>query len=97
MKSRRVESSILIAAGFIWALGVPNDVPERPDFVISVAITLGLLGSGALLLIARRWAATGLALALLPSCLANVSLYAISRDAFAALRYVSEAAATAHR
>jgi hypothetical protein len=95
MRLKRILSVILIALGVVWSIGFPKTSElDRPDFVMSVAISVGLLGSGILLfaLKTKSWLIAILTIALLWSGLANVSLYALARDA---TRIMSDA--TRHR
>lgn len=100
MKPKLYLSLILIALGVVWSARFPKTGQlDRPDFVISVAIGLGLVGSGAVLFARRRrtWPLTLLVLALLWSSLANVALFASVRDANRALQHETRAAATSRR
>ena len=101
MRSKPILGSILIALGVIWSVGFPKTSPSlRSDFVMSVALALGLLGSGVLLfaLRSRSWFLTALSVALLWSTLANVTLYAIAREqALLLLEQTNHSFSASHR
>jgi hypothetical protein len=86
MKIRRMLGFVLLIAEVIWTVGFPKSKFQsnlmRPDLVASVAMSIGLFGSGGLLLASRVKSLPTLVLSitLLWSCLANVTLYAIARD-----------------
>jgi hypothetical protein len=89
----KILSATLIVLGLIWSVGFPkHGFPARPDFVMSVSVAVGLLGSGALVFALRSkpWPTHLLSLALLWSCLANVTLYAIAHDFARALQHANE-------
>jgi hypothetical protein len=98
---RRWLGVALLILGVIWSIGFPKGTAEplRPDFVMSIAIAVGLVGSGGLLLTLRRrtWTTIALSIALLWSCLANVTLYAIARDYLRQIRQADEISAQHHR
>jgi hypothetical protein len=93
MKIRRMLGFVSLIAGLIWTVGFPKSKFTsdlmRPDLVASVATSIGLFGSGGLLLASRvrSLATLLLSIVLLWSCLANVTLYAIARDE---LRFIQE-------
>jgi hypothetical protein len=98
---RRWLGVALLILGVIWSIGFPKSTtdPLRPDFVMSIAISVGLFGSAGMLLAlrTRSWTVLALSIALLWSCLANVTLYAIARDYVRQIRQTDEISAQHHR
>lgn len=76
-RRRAVLAAATICAGCVWFVLFPKRASLDTDMVASVAIGIGLVGPGVLLLFERRLGRLGTALAilLLWSVLANAVLY----------------------
>jgi hypothetical protein len=79
---RRLSAAALIGAGVIWCIGFPKKASFAPDMVLSVALGIGLIATGVIVLSANRFqrAAWILAALLLWSLLANAYFLALNRS-----------------
>jgi len=93
--TRTIIGSILIVCGVIWLIMFPKTSNIlRPDFVISVALGLGFIGTGVLFLFLKKSKTLlgALFILLLWSVLLNVCLFAAIRHA---ADFIKETAQTA--
>lgn len=75
---------ICMAGGIVWSVFFPKTGDWlRPDFVASVAVGLGLIVPGIILLLGQRirGVTTALAILLVESLLLNVFLFSLAREA----------------
>ncbi len=73
---RRLAAAALLVSGVVWSIGFPKKATFDPDMVESVAIAIGLLGTGAIVLYSnrfQRWTSV-LSTLLLWSLVANLCL-----------------------
>lgn len=95
---RTVIGSILIVCGIIWLIMFPKTGEVlRPDFVISVALGLGLIGTGVLFLFLKKLKTLLLALfiLLLWSVLLNVCFFAFVRYTTGVIKEIAHPASEA--